>query len=267
MAYYQQRRAGDTLTLLSTDAAIISGFVTDTLVQLLPALLTFGGAFVMMAWLDWSIAVVAVVFLPAYFVTMKVGGAAVATLSPAWVDANSQLVSVVEENLGMLPAIKAFTREAHEQGRLMRPTSACIPVSRRQWRIQAALSPPISLLGAWGVDPALAGHQPYPGQPTGALRPGHRAALRHAADEPLSTLANVRSGAAHPGQRRAPRRVPGEQPEPADDGDLVLDNVKGHIEFRDVNFWLPGAAAGAHGLQPGDYRRRDPGHHRPQRRR
>ncbi len=52
VAYYQQRRTGDTLTLLSTDAAIISSFVTDTLVQLLPALVTFVGAFVMMAWLD-----------------------------------------------------------------------------------------------------------------------------------------------------------------------------------------------------------------------
>jgi len=47
---------GDTLTLLSTDAEIISSFVTDTLVQLLPALLTFGGAFLMMAWLDLTIA-------------------------------------------------------------------------------------------------------------------------------------------------------------------------------------------------------------------
>ena len=85
VGYYQQRRSGDTLTLLSTDADIISSFVTDTLVQLLPALVTFGGAFLMMVWLDESIAILSVVFLPAYFVAMKVVGRRLRPLSRAWV--------------------------------------------------------------------------------------------------------------------------------------------------------------------------------------
>ena len=149
--YYQQRRSGDTLTLLSTDAAIISNFVTNTLVQLLPALVTFGGACVMMAWLDWSIAVLAVVFLPAYFIAMKVVGRRLRPLSRAWVDANSHLVSVVEENLGMLPAITASTRAAHEQGRFEEANQRLFSLSQQQWRIEAALSPLISLLGGVGV--------------------------------------------------------------------------------------------------------------------
>ena len=242
VAYYQQRRAGDTLTLLSTDAAIISGFVTDTLVQLLPALLTFGGAFVMMAWLDWSIAVVAVVFLPAYFVTMKVVGRQLRPLSRAWVDANSQLVSVVEENLGMLPAIKAFTREAHEQGRFDEANERLYSLSRRQWRIQAALSPLISLLGGVGVLILLwlgTSHIQ-----DGQLAPSDLVTVLLYAMllmSPLSTLANV-YGQVQRTRGSAERIIEflGEQPEPADDGDLVLDNVKGHIEFRDVNFGYPG---------------------------
>ncbi len=244
VAYYQQRRAGDTLTLLSTDAAIISGFVTDTAVQLLPALVTFGGAFVMMAWLDWSIAATAVVFLPAYFVAMKVVGRQLRPLSRAWVDANSRLVSVVEENLGMLPAIKAFTREAHEQVRFDEANQRLYSLSRRQWRIQAALSPLISLLGGVGVLVLLwlgTSHIE-----SGQLAPSDLVTLLLYAMllmSPLSTLADI-YGQVQRTRGSAERIIEflGEQPEPADEGKRVLGDVQGRIEFRDVSFGYPGRA-------------------------
>ena len=241
VGYYQQRRSGDTLTLLSTDAAIISSFVTDTLVQLLPALVTFGGAFLMMAWLDWSIAVLALVFLPAYFVAMKVVGRKLRPLSRAWVDANSHLVSVVEENLGMLPAIKAFTREAHEQGRFDEANQRLFSLSRQQWQIEAALSPLISLLGGVGVVVLLwlgTNHID-----SGQLAPADLVTLLLYAAllmNPLGTLANV-YGQVQRTRGSAERIVEflGEQPEPADEGDIVLDKVQGHIRFSKVSFGYP----------------------------
>lgn len=242
VGYYQQRRSGDTLTLLSTDAAVISNFVTDTLVQLLPALLTFGGAFVMMAWLDLSIAVLAVVFLPAYFLAMKVVGRRLRPLSRAWVDANSHLVSVVEENLGMIPAIKAFTREAHEQGRFEQANQRLFSLSRQQWRIEAALSPLISLLGGIGVLVLL-----WLG--TRHINSGQLAAsdlvslLLYAMMlmNPLGTLANVYGRVQR--TRGSAERIAAflaELPEPTDEGELELENVRGDIEFRDVSFGYPG---------------------------
>ncbi len=242
VGYYQQRRGGDTLTLLSTDAAIISSFVTDTLVQLLPALVTFGGAFVMMAWLDWSIAVLAVVFLPVYFVAMKVVGRRLRPLSRAWVDANSDLVSVVEENLGMLPAIKAFTREAHEQDRFEEANKRLFSLSRQQWQIEAALSPLINLLGGVGVVVLLwLGISRIEG---GQLAPADLVTLLLYAMllmSPLGTLANV-YGQVQRTRGSAGRIVEflGEQAEPADNGDITLAKVTGHIEFRDVRFGYPG---------------------------
>jgi ATP-binding cassette, subfamily B, bacterial len=244
VGYYQQRRTGDTLTLLSTDAAIISSFVTDTLVQLLPALVTFGGAFLMMAWLDWSIAVLAVVFLPAYFVAMKVVGRKLRPLSRAWVDANSHLVSVVEENLGMLPAIKAFTRERHEQGRFDQANQRLFDLSRQQWRIEAALSPLISLLGGVGVLALLwLGIEHID---SGQLAPPDLVTLLLYAMllmNPLGTLANV-YGQVQRTRGSAERIIEflEEQPEPTDEGDIVLQDVAGHVRFQDVDFGYPGRA-------------------------
>lgn len=242
VGYYQQRRTGDTLTLLSTDAAIISSFVTDTLVQLLPALVTFSGAFVMMAWLDSSIAMLAVVLLPAYFVAMKVVGRKLRPLSRAWVDANSHLVSVVEENLGMLPAIKVFTREAHEQGRFEDANQRLFSLSQQQWRIEAMLSPLISLLGGVGVVVLLwlgIAHIE-----SGQLAPADLVTLLLYAAllmSPLGTLANV-YGQVQRTRGSAERIIEflGEQQEPADEGDVELKDVAGHIQLQDVDFGYPG---------------------------
>ena len=243
--YYQQRRSGDTLTLLSTDAAIISNFVTNTLVQLLPALVTFGGACVMMAWLDWSIAVLAVVFLPAYFIAMKVVGRRLRPLSRAWVDANSHLVSVVEENLGMLPAIKAFTRETHEQGRFEEANQRLFNLSQQQWRVEAPLSPVISLLGGIGVLVLL--WLGIDHIQSGQLAPADLVTLLLYAVllmNPLGTLANV-YGQVQRTRGSAERIVEflGQQPEPADEGDIELGTVAGHIEFKNVSFGYPGRSA------------------------
>ncbi len=242
LAYYQRRRPGETLTLLSADAAIISSFVTATLVQLLPALLTFIGAFILMAWLAPVIALLVVLFLPAYVLAMKIMGRQLRPLSRAWVDANSRVVSVVQENLDMLPAIKAFTREQHEQGRFEAVNRQLLALSQRQLRLQSLLSPAIGLLGGIGLVALL-----WMGTAqieSGQLAPSQMVSLLLYAMllmSPLSTLADI-YGQVQRTRGSAERIIEflGEQPEPADEGNRVLDHVKGRIEFRDVSFGYPG---------------------------
>ncbi len=242
VGYYQQRRSGDTLTLLSTDAEIISSFVTDTLVPLLPALLTFAGAFLAMAWLDLAVALLALLLLPAYFVAMKVIARRLRPLARAWVEANSQLVSVVEENLGMLPAIKAFTREAHEQGRFELANNRLYALSRQQLRVAAMLSPAIGLLGGLGLLLLLwvgTGHIAQ-----GRLAPGELVSLVLYAAllmSPLRTLANL-YGQVQRTRGSAERIIEflAVQPEPSDQGDIELRDPTGHIRFEHVHFGYPG---------------------------
>jgi ABC-type multidrug transport system fused ATPase/permease subunit len=244
VAYYQQRRAGDTLTLLSTDAAIISSFVTDTLVQLLPAMLTFVGAAALMVWLDPVIALLAVLFLPVYVVVIKIMGRELRPLSRAWVNANSRMVSVVQENLNMLPAIKAFTREQHEHGRFEASNQQLLAISQRQLRLQAMLSPAIGLLGGLGLIALL-----WMGTAhieSGQLDAPQMVSLLLYAMlllSPLRTLADV-YGQLQRTRGSAERIIEflAEQPEPADEGKQPLAAVKGRIQFENVSFAYPGRA-------------------------
>ena len=111
MRYFHERSPGDTLALLSNEASVVSRFVTGTLVQLLPLSLTFVGASAIMFALDVQIALLAALLLPVYFLAMKLIGRRLRPLSSAWMESYSRMFSLVEENIGMLPAIKAFVRE------------------------------------------------------------------------------------------------------------------------------------------------------------
>lgn len=250
LGYYQKRRSGDVLALLTNDADIISGFVTDTLVQLLPLLLTFAGAFVMMALIDPFIALVAVVLLPFYFLVMKIIGRGIRPISRAWIDAYSDLMTFIDENLGMLPAIKTFTREHQERQRFEQRNASLLGLSKKQLLIQALLSPAVGLMAGLGLLLLL-----WLG--TSRIDSGDLAAAELVSlllyamllSQPLKGLANVYGQVQR--IRGAAERVMAffnEQPEPDDKGRPALGPVRGEICFEGVHFAYPGGKPVLQGL-------------------
>jgi len=241
LEYYQQRRSGDVLALLSNDADIISGFVTNTLVQLLPLLLTFSGAFALMVLIDPLIAGLTIVLLPFYFLAMKLVGRRIRPVSRAWIDAYSNLVTFIDENLSMLPAIKAFTREPRENRRFEQRNSALLGLSQKQLLIQSLLSPVVGLLAGLGMLLLL-----WLG--TARIASGELAVAELVSlllyamllSQPLKGLANV-YGQVQRSRGAAERIVEflGRQAEPDDEGKMPLGPVRGEIHFQSVHFAYP----------------------------
>ena len=151
MDYFHGRQQGETLALLTRDAEIIAYFITSTLVQLLPLMITFFGAFIMMALIDPLIAGLTLLLMPLYYLAMKLIGRGIRPLSTDWVNAWSKMYAFAEENLGMLAAIKAFTRETFESGRFARKNETLRRLSTRQLRIQSALTSSVAFLATAGL--------------------------------------------------------------------------------------------------------------------
>jgi ABC-type multidrug transport system fused ATPase/permease subunit len=242
LGYFHQRRSGDMLAMLSHDADIISGFVTTTLVQLLPLAVTFGGAFLIMAWIDPLIAGVTVALLPAYYLVMKLVGRRIRPVSRAWIDAYSDLVTLLGETLDMIPAIKAFTREKQELERFDEVNRSLLSLSRRQLFIQALLAPAVGLTAGLGLLLLL-----WLGSmriASGTLTPAELVSLLLYAmmmNAPLKSLADV-YGRIQVSRGAAERLVDflGQQPEPVDEGLPDLGEVAGDIRFDAVDFHYPG---------------------------
>ena len=151
MSDVQARQPGDLLALLSNDAGIISNFITQTLVQVLPQMLTFAGAWLMIAWLDPAVALLAGLLLPVYGLAIAGMGRKIRPLATAWINAWSAMIARAEENLGLLPAIKAFTREHLESERFSILNTRLLRLAKHQLFIQSALTPAMSLLAGTGL--------------------------------------------------------------------------------------------------------------------
>ncbi len=242
LAWYHERKQGDVLTLLSHDSESISRFVTNTLVQLLPELFTLVFAFALMVWLDPLVAMVAALLVPVYVVATRLLGRKIRPLSMAWTETWSGLVAFVNENLALMPLLKAFTRESWEQHRFAEHNRDLLNISHRQIRVTSLLTPAVSMLAGAGALLLLwIGIQHMQ---SGELQPAELVTLLlyvMLLTGPVSALAGVYGQTMR--ARGAAERILvflGEKAEPAGHSGGTLEKLRGDIEFQNVNFAYAG---------------------------
>ncbi|EEB79495.1 ABC transporter, ATP-binding protein [marine gamma proteobacterium HTCC2148] len=241
LPWHQARRRGQVLTLLSNDTDMISDFVTGTVLPLLPTSLTLLGAFVMMASLDPSIAILVTCGMPLYVLLLKIIGRKMRPLSRTWVDQYSELISRAEENLSLLAAIKSFSRERLEREAFRQENQQLERTWQRQLKLQTLLSPAVDLLAGVGVLTMLWLGSRHIEQ--GLLDPAELVSLLLYANlliAPLRSLADV-YGRLQQARGAAERLLElfSEQPEPLNDGGTPLPPVKGSIVFTGVKYAYP----------------------------
>ena len=241
IGYFHERKHGEVLTLITNDATIISSFVTGTLIGLLPLFITFAGALVLIFLINPTIALMAGLLVPLFFLIMKVLGRKIRPLSKAMIDEYAHTFSIVEENLSLLPVIKSFTRENIESRRFQEGNLRLLNLTTRYMRIQALLSPVVQFLAAASILLLLwiASNQVESGQLTTAnlvslLLYGMMLT------RPISGLANVYGQIQH--TRGAAQRLIDvflTSSEPTDNKE-ELPPVRGDIAFKDIHFSYPG---------------------------
>ena len=240
LAFYHQRRQGDILALLTNDVAHLSGFLSGTLLSTVPLLLTVAGAVALMFRIDARLALFVAVLVPLFYLLLKVLGRRLRPLAAQLQDAHADAIATAEENFGMLPAIKTFTREAQESARYRGKIHRILHLSAEQRRIYAALGPILQFLAAAGMVFVLW----VMSEEMAARSPAEMVSfLLYAAllTRPVSALADVYGQIRQAGgalQRL--KSVLTESPEPFAKAAHKLDHVRGEIEFRDVTFAYPG---------------------------
>lgn len=257
LRWHRDRRRGDVLALLLRDVDYLAGFVTATLIPLLPLLLTCAGAVVMMARIEPWFALAAAVLVPAMYVAMRWSGRKLRPLGKAANDAYVARSIAAEQSLAMLPVVKAFTGEARESLRFDDRARALRDFDIRLARVNAAVGPAVRVLSAaailallWLASRELA---------TGQLdAQGLVSLLLYGLllTRPVSSLAGV-YGHAHSAHAVVQRLVDvfAAPPEPAG-GSLAPSAVRGEVVFDRVAFRYPGREAVLSGvnlrLRPGE---------------
>lgn len=249
LAWHQERRRGDVLSLLTGDIYRLGGYLTGTLVPLLPLLFTLVGALVMMLRLAPAIAVAIAILMPLLFVLLKIVGRQLRPLGHAAMQAWAEQSASAEQNLAMLPVIKGFDTADLEAERYGQRTLDLHRVTLRQARLEGAIAPVVRVLSAGtillllGVAGRLIVREELTaGQlvslflyglvlvaPVSQLSQlyGHTQSARGALERLLDALS------------AAPER---------DDGTQALESVSGEIRFEGIHFAYPGRPALFDGL-------------------
>lgn len=148
---HHARTRGEAMTLIERDAESIAAFVTGTLVSVVPALVTLAGSAALMIWLQPSYGLMALLVVPAYVAGLRLARRRLRRLSGrlarAWARANQ----VADEQLALLPVIKAFGREADMSERFRARDEETRELGRGLFFASGALSPISKLVAAVGV--------------------------------------------------------------------------------------------------------------------
>lgn len=151
LAWVQRHRHGDVLALLTHETDELADFISSTLLSLPVRLFTVAGAVVMMYLLEPVLALLVSALVPVFYLLLRLLGRRLRPLSLSLQQEYAGSVALLEDNLALLPAIKSFTREAHEAGRYEAQVGKIRTLSARLLRIEALLEPLLQLLAAAAV--------------------------------------------------------------------------------------------------------------------
>jgi len=151
LTYFNERKKGQILSLLTNDIHILSGYLSQTIISIVPQMLTFLLALVLMFMISPFIALLACVSVPLFFLVMKIIGRKIRPLSQAMAENYDEMIAIADENLHLIHVLKAFNREPLEAEKYRRANADLIRNSDRYLYIQSLLTPAIHFLGAAAI--------------------------------------------------------------------------------------------------------------------
>lgn len=242
LAFHESRRQGDTLALLTMEIFQFSYFLSGTLTNIPSRLLTTFGAVVMMMSIDLRLGLLVPLLVPAFYLVLKIIGRRLRGIAIQHQQAEARVMAIAEENLDMLPAIKAFARERFESDRYGAEVDSSMRLMLSENRIYAALQPLIGLVAASAAILLLllAGDRVESGTMTSAQLFGF---LLYAAllTRPVAELAHV-YGQVQTARGTLARlqSVLAEKGEPGYDRKGRLAEARGEIAVNAITFAYPG---------------------------
>lgn len=237
-------RLGDLLSRLNGDVGALQDLAADGVSNVV----TNGLTLVLMAgvllWLDWLMAVVAlVIVVPMAFYTRRTSTAMRQAMRAARRH-EGRVSAVVQESLTFMKLVQAYGREDHEKEKLATESDLSLSANIRAGTLVARLTPTVSMVSATGT--ALLGLLGVWQVVKGHISPGvllvFLSYLR-SMQAPIRQLAKLSWAVSKAGASlERVQEVLALQPEVKDHpGARALAKPKGKVEFRDVSFgYLPG---------------------------
>ncbi|EKS33230.1 ABC transporter ATP-binding protein [Afipia clevelandensis] len=148
LRYYDHAKIGSLISTIMTDVDTLQSFASSSTLDILVDFITIVFMVGIMFWLDWDFTLIALGVTPFLLVFIFRLKKAVKEVTRAVRARQSEMLSVVQQGLGSVRAIKAFGRQDLELARLEAASHATVGAALRARQVKSVLSPLISVVVA-----------------------------------------------------------------------------------------------------------------------
>jgi len=148
LGYFDHQQTGVLLSTITNDVGTVQDFASSATLGILVDMLTIVGIVVLMFWLNWDFALLAVGVTPFLLLFVARFKKAVKKAQHAVRLHQSDIVSVVQQGLESVRVVKAFGRQDLEGSRLAEVSHATVDAALKARRVKSLLSPVVTIVVA-----------------------------------------------------------------------------------------------------------------------
>jgi len=146
LAFYDHNRVGTILSTLTTDVQTIQSFLSTSTLNIFTDALTLVAMIVVMFWLRWDFALIALVVTPLLIIFLVRVNKAIKTAVKDVRTRQSDLLSTLQEGLQSIEVVQAYSREDYEDRQVRKVSMDTVTAWLKTRRLSAMLSPVVSLV-------------------------------------------------------------------------------------------------------------------------
>ena len=146
-SFFDDKEIGYLMSRLSSDVHGLRWFFSSTLVYIISNVLRFVGGTVLLFYLEWRLALVALVILPGLVLSVRYFSRKIRVLSHQGMEQQAHVSRRMQESLSATSLIKAFVSEKHEVDRIMSELRAAFQIALERVAVGSVANLTISGLG------------------------------------------------------------------------------------------------------------------------
>jgi subfamily B ATP-binding cassette protein MsbA len=168
LSFFTRRKTGELMSHVTSDATLVHGVVTQTIISVLGQVLTLVGGLAVIFVMNWRLALLTLVVAPPIGLLGQYLGRRIRAISREAQDAQGEAVGVLQEAIAEVRTVQAFTREQYESDRFRDKLLVTLSKVLQRARLSATLFPLIGFLGFAASVVVLwyGGHQVIRGEAT-----------------------------------------------------------------------------------------------------
>src|SRR6267143_2938565 len=146
LSFFNRRKTGELMSHVTSDATLVHGVITQTIIQVLGQVLTLVGGVAVIFLMNWRLALLTLVVAPPIGILGQRMGRQIRELSRAAQDAQAEAVGVLQEAIAEVRVVQAFTREEYEAERFHTKLLFMFRKSMDRARVTSIMFPLIGFL-------------------------------------------------------------------------------------------------------------------------